>query len=349
MKGLLFVPVCAFLLFFCSGCSNPNESIQPDNTPPGSRDYVWTIDTLKTDEPLYITSMWGSSPEDVWAVGSSSWSATTIWHYNGRQWTYDSVYRQVAPTRVLGFSANEVWLVNTNSRIWKYDGSSWKQYGFYSVPKYGRCVFAGIYGKQPNDIYAFGYADHLSGNQNDSKAILIHYDGSKWSFVDIPIINTALYYLRIDEETNALVFQAMTVTEDHRFIYKILSWNGLEFKELSSGEACTVFDIDGKVYVTIGNRMYKYRRGSLELYLKRPTQEEFGTIWGARSEKDFFHCIHGGVEHYNGSDFQIIYKTDYDPFCGYIMEKDVYFAYKDMDVTGKTFMIHGKLKEKLKE
>ncbi|MGE5364398.1 MAG: hypothetical protein ACM3SM_09725 [Bacteroidota bacterium] len=348
MKSLQLVPVCAFLLFSFSGCSNPNESIPPDNTPPGSRDYVWTVDTLKTDESFYVTAMWGSSSEDVWAVGSSSRSATTIWHYNGKQWSYDDIYRQIDPTGIWGFSNNEVWLVNSNGRIWKYDGFSWKQFGFYTLPNYERLVFQDVYGTSPDNVYAFGHAEIFKGDNSKYEAILMHYDGSKWSLVDIPKVKLTLTQMRVDQETNTLIFKAFTVTDDHRIIDKVLTWNGTEFNELVSGKMCGIVGIKGKVYVTIENKMYRYNKGNLEYWIERPGIMYFGMIWGARNMKDFFHSIFGGIDHYNGSDFKVLYKTDLDVYYGFVLEKDVYFTYQNKN-TRKNIVIHGKLKETIKE
>jgi len=117
------------------------EIIDPFNSIilPGRRDYTWSITEINPGyESLYLVRIWGSSPDDVWAIGVSSWTPTCIWHYNGVRWKCDSINTIVNPASIFGFSNNQVWLGNSESAIWKYDGTKWFKYGIYTLSGFKR-------------------------------------------------------------------------------------------------------------------------------------------------------------------------------------------------------------------
>jgi hypothetical protein len=48
-------------------------------------DFVWTIGTLEM--PMNsIYSIWGSSPNDVWATGPDGTPLDELWNYDGAKW-----------------------------------------------------------------------------------------------------------------------------------------------------------------------------------------------------------------------------------------------------------------------
>ncbi len=59
---VLFISLLLFMVFDCH-----NNPVTPPVDEAGSRDYIWTVDTI--NYPNSITRIWGSSPSDVWAVG----------------------------------------------------------------------------------------------------------------------------------------------------------------------------------------------------------------------------------------------------------------------------------------
>ena len=63
-----------------------NTTEPTDELKPGRRDYTWAVDTVKI--PFnYLRRFWGSSPNDVWAVGSGGGLDQTIWHFDGNGWS----------------------------------------------------------------------------------------------------------------------------------------------------------------------------------------------------------------------------------------------------------------------
>src|ERR1035437_6080540 len=97
--GFLF-PFSIFL-----SCHNP---VEPGNISPGRRDYIWTVDTLPNYS--YISKIWGNSPTDVWVIGQPGDFSKTIYHFNGRQWQTDNIFRYISPNSIYGFAVNNVWI-----------------------------------------------------------------------------------------------------------------------------------------------------------------------------------------------------------------------------------------------
>ncbi len=62
-----------------------------------------------------ISSLWGSSPFDIWAVGTVG----TVLHYDGRRWTPIPVPTFEHLRAVHGASADEVWVVGDNNARFK--------------------------------------------------------------------------------------------------------------------------------------------------------------------------------------------------------------------------------------
>ena len=220
LLNLIFTPLFFFILFSlpiiqmgCNTTEPPEDEILA-----GRRDYEWTVDTLITNEGLSILRMWGSSPIDVWAVGSSSSAATSIWHYNGYKWSYDPSSTMFNMWGIYGFSQNDVWAANSESSIWNYDGTSWKLYGKYNLPDYDFTSISDFYGNSKNDIYGIGTAWSLNGQY---KAIIIHYNGSGWKFIDIPEIRIGFSDLKIDKQNGILIIEAY----DDDYQFKVFTWD----------------------------------------------------------------------------------------------------------------------------
>ena len=80
MKKLILSTI-ALLIILITSCDSPTEVI--DDSQPGRRDYVWTVDTIKVDASGYLTPLriWGSSPKNIWLTCSSDRPKYNLWHY----------------------------------------------------------------------------------------------------------------------------------------------------------------------------------------------------------------------------------------------------------------------------
>ena len=129
---------------------------------------MFVIDACKDKgvEPLPL-----KSPRDY------TWTADTI--------TYLGSYTQTIMDDIWGSSPNDVYGVGFNNgsnvTIWHYDGKSWAD---VKLDTFGMnpIVLFGIYGFSSKDIWAVGGRGDLNAPSSGS---IIHYDGSKWSEVDM--------------------------------------------------------------------------------------------------------------------------------------------------------------------
>ena len=342
-----FIKIAALLSLFTILNSCNNNSVDPEPQP-GRRDYVWTVDTINPGhESLYLGRMWGSSANDVWAVGSSSWSPTTIWHYNGREWRCDSIPRYVQPSAIFGFSITAVWLGNDNSTIWKYNGTQWTKYGEYKISGYNNTGINSFDGISGDNIYGVGYA--VIYNSNTTKAVIVHYNSIEWQFVNIPETKVSLETVAIEAKSNVLVMSG-TVYSQSGFVAKIYCWDGIELKELLSESGWSfVTKLGDEIFATLGSKIYKYSNKQLTLWKDNSGTEIHSNIVCGRNRNDFFVGVDNGIAHYNGIDFNTVFKTNTNSEGrvvlerGTIFEKDVFFIAYDY-TTGKNFIVHGQLK-----
>ncbi|MBN1165493.1 MAG: hypothetical protein JXB45_13020 [Candidatus Krumholzibacteriota bacterium] len=94
-----------------------------------------------------LTSIWGSSKDDIYAVGSSG----TIVHYDGQNWIKMDSGTIYDLNDIYGFSAGEIFAVGDNGKIIHYDGKAWE--GMESGTTND---LHAVWGMWPTNIYAFG-------------------------------------------------------------------------------------------------------------------------------------------------------------------------------------------------
>ena len=293
MKKLLKMLFVSMLLLTEFNCNN-NPVTQTDEKG-GRRDYTWTIDTIKTADPLTLSRIWGITPNDIWAVGNGAATAVQIWHYDGKSWKCDNTARPFTPWAVIGFSSNEVWIGNTGSTIWKYNGTQWQQYGKYNVEGYDQIWIMNFDGTSSKNIYGVGSANKNDGS--DYKGTIMHYDGQKWSLENIPSVKVGFADGKIDQKSGALITEG-TVYDSTGWINKVHSWDGKQLKEIYSGiPYAGVGSFQHEVLVSIDHKIYKYSNGQLVLWKDLSGTEYYGKIWCGRSENDFFlGSLSGGVD-----------------------------------------------------
>ena len=110
-----------------------------------------------------LYAIWGSSSNDVWAVGENG----TMVHWDGKTWQALGSYPgSVADTfgAVNGSSAGDVWALGVTAVHW--DGAAWTTSPTYAV------MGAGAWGTGPDDVWVVGRGGYIT-----------HWDGALWSLV----------------------------------------------------------------------------------------------------------------------------------------------------------------------
>jgi hypothetical protein len=142
---------------------------------------------LGTDE---LFDMWGSGPDDVWAVGwrppakgtgcaGCADSIGVAWHWDGQQWSrvYEEPGRYLES--VFGTSRTNVWALSfrngssTQATALRWNGSTFEPTGEFQDTRYRERLA----GTGPEDMWVAAGTTWLEG----SHTRLYHYDGQRWT------------------------------------------------------------------------------------------------------------------------------------------------------------------------
>jgi hypothetical protein len=344
MQKFMFILSIALLLLINTCNENPINS--DENIPPGRRDYVWTVDTIPVQYAV-MKDMWGSSPTDIWICGDADNRRESVWHYDGNNFTPSGEYI-LDPTSLWGASPNDIWLGTAASELWHYDGSKWEKFKNLSLPEYNDIIIQSICGTSATDIYASGMANSLDGY----RGIILHFNGTEWNFVEIPKINVSFGEMEFDASTNSFILYGANFdhigTPERLYVLK----NNV-LTELYEGEILKYPGYIGNevyIYQINSQEIYKYSKGSLELFLNLKNSDYGGGLWG-RNTKDFFCSTMPnnnkpfGIGHYNGTNLITIFETSLRFFRPVLFNNEVFFLGFDADDFTQV-IIKGVLKDK---
>jgi len=325
----LFLAVFSLVIYTCN-TTEPGE----ENVTPGRRDYEWTADTLSGDSPnYYLSKIWGFDINNVWLAGTGD-TPYNIWNnVNGKWQPYRTkVYGDYYG--IYGFSKTDIWIAG-NNLMQHYNGSSWSSVNDILFPNTYSTFYSDMWGNNSGNIYAVG---GCTDNEGNNFGIINHFNGTEWEFIDIPEERVIFSQVKQDINGTNYIYLAGTKFETTGDTEKIYMYNGKELIQLYSGTAITtVNQINGKVYLCIGNKIYKPKNNGLEIWKDFNGTKYLGRVWG-RSEKDFFGVASDGLAHYNGTDLVTIYPTSSSIVDGYIFEKEIFI------ICDFRIIIHGKLK-----
>ena len=357
IKKSLLVALLIFLTLLSSCKHNPTA---PELVL-GSRDYVWQLDTL--DMPMnYIESVWGASPNDVWAVGAGGTESDRLLHYDGAKWsTYNKEIIWCTGNTLFGFSANDVWMgggggwVSKGAAIWHYDGVKWSPNYINDIDGAWSIQVVDIWGTNPNDLYASGVISFFDGKTDDFRGFVLHFDGKSWQeVVRVGPLNSQ--FLRIRKERNKLYVLSFRngIISNDTDAFEFYQVIGEELREIYSTPGLANLNIiDKKVYFVVGESVYRHSDGSLVKQFSFDDPQLNFKVYGihGRNEIDVFVSMKEGIAHYNGEDTQYLYKFPVAQMGGInepiIFDKEVFFCIRNPagGASAYNLMLHGKLKE----
>ena len=113
IKQIPYILIAIFLII--QGCKDSGVDVIPVKDP---RTYTWTADTLAYPGSFQtlMSSIWGSSHNDVYAVGHNSRNFGHMWHYDGTAWTDvklstsqgGNIAGPISVSAIYGISANNI-------------------------------------------------------------------------------------------------------------------------------------------------------------------------------------------------------------------------------------------------
>lgn len=348
--SLLFLMIISLLAFSCI--------FKPPVIPvePGSRNYVWEIDTLYM--PMnYISSVWGASPDDLWAVGGGGTKYDRLLHYNGTSWsTYTNEVISCTAYTLFGFSEDNIWMgggaewPDNGGAIWHYDGQKWEKYFVYDPDmSYNGILIRNICGNDPNDVYACGeiYTSHES--TTIFRGFVLHYDGTSWNEIVRADFNSQ--FLSINEDDDNVYIFSFGINFDGADTVTFYTINNDSLHQIYSNTENIInwvgmTNIDGKEYFAIDEDIYLYKNKELKNVLSIEYDNFWWKVFG-RNEKDIFFIMRDGYVHYNGTDMQYIYQlpsTDMR-FVGepLIINDHIYYCLRYPGFND--LILHGKLED----
>ena len=128
----------------------------------------WSI--VDAGLPAALISIWGSSTDNIWAVGADPRDGTgpLVFHFDGEGWSRIETGRTGDLWWVFGFEGGPVFMGGKNGMILRWEGN---RLTLMETP--GRGTVFGIWGVSPDDLWAVG------GNVIDG-AFVWRYDGERW-------------------------------------------------------------------------------------------------------------------------------------------------------------------------
>ncbi len=336
-KILLVITVVVLIIIANSCNSNPTEP-EPQ---PGRRDYTWTADTIKAYY-VYFNSLWGKTVNDVWMVSLVGSVFENIYRYDGTKW-YRETRTPVGNTVSLWGSENSLWISTHEGRIWNYKNNT-----FTSSPQFlyegVEIDFFSMAGKNDNEVYAGG-GKAIPYNRD---GLIYKNNGISWQ-LELVLKNYGnLYKVRYSSKNNKYYFLAYLDNKEIMDTTRLLEYDGKNIKTIlyqDVGENFTMNDIDGYLYISKGNRIFRYFDGNLDDFLEINYPNFKGQVWG-KNKNDLLIQMKDGLLHYNGTDLKYILKFPNNIEYGstaLVLEKDVFLHAFD-NKTGYNIIYHGKLK-----
>jgi hypothetical protein len=169
--GVAFVdePLPAGGLFFGLGGGDERSVFAASTSTVLSFDGPGWRNIAGADDSMSTVDIWGLSPDDIWALGSSG-----IRHFDGQKWTTSPCAADCTTTLgggIWGVAQDDLWAVLDGGRIRHFDGETWTP-----VPSGTTAHLKALWGSSANDIWAVGVE------------VIVHWDGETWTPVELPPI-----------------------------------------------------------------------------------------------------------------------------------------------------------------
>ncbi len=329
----------ALLIITITSCNSPTEVI--DNSQPGRRDYVWTVDTLNIPGTTYYR-MWGSSPSNLWMISSSNWDKS-IARYNGEKWSLYGEPGIVNPYSIYGFSSSNMYIGMERGQIWKYDGVNWNKSAELTKDGHIDIVFDNIWGESSNNLFAFGAYPDVNGLANNS--VIANYKNNNWTMLNTDGLKGIVERLYKNKTDGKLYLQVVKFsnTHDTTFIY---DYSDGKYSKLYT----SVWDsywanislINSEVYFVLRSEIARRINNQFQTVIKLENTNFYHHIWG-RLSKDIFLEMKDGLAHYNGSNVEYLFnfnKPRTHIYGAAIFDTEVFFLVSE---PGLNLIYRGKL------
>jgi hypothetical protein len=102
---------------------------------------------MQSSTTEWLVSVWGKSPQDVYAVGGKQ-----VFHYDGSAWKEVPLDLQPGSDLRAVWGTNEyVFVVGVNGTVLVYDGNAWAQ-----MESFTSQTLSGVWGRSSDHVLAVG-------------------------------------------------------------------------------------------------------------------------------------------------------------------------------------------------
>lgn len=129
--------------------------------------YTDGVCKIYTLENVFLESIWGSSPTDVWAAGSEG----KVFRFDGTEWTLMTTEAAGDLRAIHGFSGSDVYAAGSAGEVAHWDGSAWTVTGLTGSPD----LYC-IWGLTTDQVFAGGAFGEI-----------FMFDGSSWKQQTVPV------------------------------------------------------------------------------------------------------------------------------------------------------------------
>lgn len=336
------------LLVGMAACGILNSD-DPPELEPGPRNYEWSVDTLYSPPGGFIFDIWGSSPNDVWAVANTG--VNNLWHFNGEEWS--TWPKRVGTTfySIYGFSQDDIWMGGNDGKLYHFDGNEWALSFRYDVEGMRGANMRSIWGNSPDDIYVAGNIQPESGPPWES--FLLHFDGNRWN--ELVLTNYGMLFQRVRSTESGAFLEAYD--RDHSpSLFQFYRYESNRLEKLFSVPTSEIdwFSLNkvgNEMFYVLGDALYTY---SYNRFIKEviSTPPNFGFQIYGRHKKDMFLRMSDGLAHYNGVNAEYLFNLDHSRLSisnnAVIFENKIFFIVRDYD-QGSNYIYHGSLTEQEEE
>jgi hypothetical protein len=130
-----------------------------------------------------VFGIWGRARDDVYAAGGNVESADAdgagvVFHFDGSDWTREALEGTDMLNWVFGTDNGDVWVTGYGGQAARLRDTSWERIDTPTdEPLWG------LWGPAHDDLWAVG------GDPFASDPVIVHYDGSAWTQVVLPVLD----------------------------------------------------------------------------------------------------------------------------------------------------------------
>ncbi|WP_438016744.1 hypothetical protein WMF18_39080 [Sorangium sp. So ce315] len=161
-----------------AGC--PDDPAKPPDEGPAA----WRVLLDEGDLDRAVLSIWGTGPDDVFAVGGplgNTGLSSLVLHHDGQTWRELPAGGEETFWWVAGSGPKDVWMVGERGRAVHWDGSAFTEHETGT-----EATLWGVIAFAPDDAWAVGGTPGVREGVEAEKDIVLRWDGAAWARVALP-------------------------------------------------------------------------------------------------------------------------------------------------------------------